>query len=297
MIEADKLAQIIEALLFASSQPLSARKIVGLFAEHERPEISQVNEVLTQLQNDYSERGIHLQALASGWQFRVDNDLAPWVKQLWKTPTPRYSRALMETLALIAYRQPITRGEIEHIRGISVSSNIVRTLEEHGWIREVGHKDTPGRPALLATTKQFLDHFGLKNLSELPPLAEINSLDNIGANLEEALQEQQKEQSRSEESTTVAEETNEIELATTIETDDNHHSADTEQSQEAIDAEEDLEASTNVATETSEIASVATAETDSNHHSIDTEQEVTDDEEMITENGEETLLQETTEQE
>ncbi|MCP4474986.1 MAG: SMC-Scp complex subunit ScpB [Gammaproteobacteria bacterium] len=257
-MESDKLAQIIEALLFAASQPLSARKIVALFAEHERPEISQVNEMLTQLQSDYSERGIHLQTLASGWQFRVDNALAPWIKQLWKTPTPRYSRALMETLALIAYRQPITRGEIEHIRGISVSSNIVRTLEEHGWIREVGHKDTPGRPALLATTKQFLDHFGLKSLGELPPLAEINSLDSIGANLEQALQTQQIDESRPEETTPATTETN---------------------SEEASDIES------------------ATVAADSNHHTEAPQPVQEEIEDITTESEEETFLQEATEQE
>ena len=191
MIDADKLTTIIEAILFASNQPMSARKIATLFEEPERPELKQIHETLQQLQDQYQRRGIQLHQLATGWQFRVDNTLTPWVKRLWKTPTPRYSRALMETLALIAYRQPITRGEIEHIRGITVNSHIIRTLEEHGWIREVGYKETPGRPALLATSKQFLDHFGLKSLSELPPLQEIISLDSMGATLEQALESQQ----------------------------------------------------------------------------------------------------------
>ena len=212
MTDTQPLLPIIEALLFASNQPLSVRKIAALFDAHERPECQQIQDSLTQLQDHYSDRAIRLHALASGWQFRVDHALTPWVKRLWKTPTPRYSRALLETLALIAYRQPITRGEIEHIRGITVSSNIIRTLEEHGWIREIGHKDTPGRPALLATTKQFLDHFHLKSLRELPPLEAISALDNIGADLEQTLQPQpQQESEREPEPDTAAEEEAEAE--------------------------------------------------------------------------------------
>lgn len=186
MKDIDQLKRILEGAMFAANEPMSIDKILILFEEGKQPERQFVREALQALQEDYTDRGVELKELASGWHFQVCQDLSAWIKRLWQERAPRYSRALMETLSLIAYRQPITRAEIEAVRGVAVSTQIVKTLEEHGWIREVGHKDVPGKPALLATTKQFLDHFGMKSLNELPPLAELQDLDAAG----EALQEQ-----------------------------------------------------------------------------------------------------------
>lgn len=187
------LKQIIEAALFAAGEPISIDKIVALFSQNKVPEKKDVRQALLALKQDYQDHGVELKEVASGWQFQVKQEFSPWIKQLWKIPAPRYSRALMETLALIAYKQPITRAEIEQVRGVSVSSQIVRTLEDHGWIRQIGHKDVPGKPALLATTKQFLDHFGMKTLNELPQLSDIHDLDAIGENLQKQLELEQDE--------------------------------------------------------------------------------------------------------
>jgi len=144
-----------------------------------------VLEALSGLERDYRERGVELVEVAGGYRIQVRREVAPWVARLWEERPARYSRALLETLALIAYRQPITRGEIEEIRGVVVSTHIVRTLVEREWVRVVGHRDVPGRPALYATTRGFLDYFGLRSLDELPPLAEIRSLESAGEVLAE----------------------------------------------------------------------------------------------------------------
>ncbi|MEM9243972.1 MAG: SMC-Scp complex subunit ScpB [Pseudomonadota bacterium] len=186
-IEKQQLTRIIEGALFAADMPLSIDKLIALFEPKQAPNKQTIREVLLELQQQYHQHGIELKETASGWKFQVCQDLAPWIKQLWKMPAPRYSRALMETLALIAYKQPITRAEIEDIRGVAVSSQIIRTLEDHGWIRQAGHRDTPGRPALLVTTKQFLDHFGMKSLKELPALNELTDLDAMTEDLQKQL--------------------------------------------------------------------------------------------------------------
>lgn len=188
MIELEKLYHIIEGALFATKDPLSIEMILSLFDEIDRPERKAVKEVLESLMSDYQERGIELKLLASGYQFQVRADFAPWVSRLWEEKPPRYSRALMETLAIIAYRQPVTRAEIEEIRGVVVSTNIVRTLSEHEWIHVVGYRDVPGKPGLYATTKKFLDNFGMRALDELPTLADIQDLDQAGKNLEMQLE-------------------------------------------------------------------------------------------------------------
>jgi segregation and condensation protein B len=188
MKDISQLKRVLEGAMFAANEPMSIDKLLNLFEEGKAPDRKLAREALQALQQDYTDRGVELKDLASGWQFQVCQDLSGWVKRLWQERAPRYSRALMETLALVVYRQPITRAEIESVRGVAVSTQIVKTLEEHGWIREVGHKDVPGRPALLATTKQFLDHFGMKSLSELPPLAEIQDLDAVGEALQQQLQ-------------------------------------------------------------------------------------------------------------
>ncbi len=184
MASEDKLKQIVEAALLAAGRPLSLDQILALFEEKEQPEKKALREVLTELMQDYEGRGIEVIEVGSGFRIQVRAGLSPWVSRLWAERPPKYSRALLETLALIAYRQPITRGEIEDIRGVSVSSNIVKTLTEREWVRVVGHRDVPGKPALYATTKEFLDYFNLKSLNDLPTLAEIRDLDSINRELE-----------------------------------------------------------------------------------------------------------------
>jgi len=165
------LKDIVEAALFASPQPLSVEALRNLFEEAERPDVATVREAIDQLTQDYAVRAVQLQQIASGFRFQVRDGYSPWLSRLFEERPVRYSRALLETLAIIAYRQPVTRGEIEDIRGVAVSSNIVRTLQEREWVQVVGHKEVPGRPALYATTREFLDYFGLRTLSELPALA------------------------------------------------------------------------------------------------------------------------------
>ena len=190
MKETNQLTRIIEGLLFAAEKPLSIDRMLELFEESDRPEKNDIKESIAELQLEYVHRGIELKELATGYRFIVRADLAKWVQRLWEERAPRYSRALLETLALIAYRQPITRSEIEDIRGVAVNTNIVKTLLEREWIRIVGYRDVPGKPALLATTKEFLDYFGLRSLEELPPLSELQDLEKLGAELAERLQEE-----------------------------------------------------------------------------------------------------------
>jgi segregation and condensation protein B len=184
MASEDKLKQIVEASLLAAGRPLSLDQILALFEEKEQPEKKALRDVMTELMQDYEGRGIEVIEVGSGFRIQVRAGLSPWVSRLWAERPPKYSRALLETLALIAYRQPITRGEIEDIRGVSVSTNIIKTLTEREWVRVVGHRDVPGKPALYATTKEFLDYFNLKSLNDLPTLAEIRDLDSINRELE-----------------------------------------------------------------------------------------------------------------
>lgn len=173
------LKRIIEGALMAADSPLSRRAIKELFDELERPEDALLDQAINELQADTEERGYELTRVASGYRYQVRQDLSRWVGKLWKERAPRYSRALLETLSLIAYRQPITRGEIEDIRGVAVSTQIIKTLLEREWVKIVGHRDVPGRPAIYATTKVFLDYFNLNSLDQLPPLAEIRDLNTI----------------------------------------------------------------------------------------------------------------------
>jgi segregation and condensation protein B len=175
---------LLEAALLAGDEPLSLERLGLLFDESQRPGRDTLRAALAALERDYAGRGVELVEVASGFRVQVRQELSPWVSRLWEERAARYSRALLETLALIAYRQPITRGEIEEVRGVSVSTSIVKTLLERGWIKVLGHREVPGRPALYGTTRGFLDYFNLKSLSELPPLAELRDLDAIGAELE-----------------------------------------------------------------------------------------------------------------
>lgn len=188
-IDKNTLKRIIEGALFASGQPLNLEKLTTLFYDDERPTTAMFLDALQELKADYAERGVMLKEVASGWRFQVQTDVGEWVSRLWEEKPARYSRALLETLALVAYRQPITRGEIEEIRGVSVSTHITKTLLEREWIRVVGHRDVPGRPAMYGTTRAFLDYFNLKNLDELPSLAEIRDLDKISAELDARAQD------------------------------------------------------------------------------------------------------------
>ena len=177
------LQTIIEGALMAAGKPLSVQQLGDLFEEHERPANDEIRAALEDIQSHYRGRGFELKQIASGWRFQVVQSVSTWVQRLWDEKPQRYSRALLETLALIAYRQPITRGDIEEIRGVAVSSNIMKTLVEREWVRIVGHKDVPGRPAMYATTRKFLDYFDLKNLDDLPTLAEIRDLETLNHEL------------------------------------------------------------------------------------------------------------------
>lgn len=177
------LVQIIEGALLAAGRPLTVAQLAELFDEHERPDNTAIREALAEAASRCEGRGFELQEVASGFRYQVRQSLSPWVGRLWHERPQKYSRALLETLALVAYRQPITRGEIEEIRGVAVSTNIIKTLHEREWIRVVGHRDVPGRPAMYATTRQFLDYFNLKTLDQLPALAEIRDLESLTAEL------------------------------------------------------------------------------------------------------------------
>lgn len=190
-LERSHLKRIIEAALFAAGQPMSLEKLGELFYEEERPTNEIFRELLAELEAEYAERGVQLREVATGYRFQACQDVGEWVSRLWEEKPQRYSRALLETLALIAYRQPITRGEVEDIRGVSVSTHIIKTLLEREWVRVLGYRDVPGRPAMYGTTKAFLDYFSLKSLEELPTLAEVRDLDKISAELDERLQQSQ----------------------------------------------------------------------------------------------------------
>ncbi len=183
-MESTHLKNVIEAALLAAGRPLDVEQLRELFEDYERPPASEVRVALATLAGEYEGRGMQLVEVASGWRIQVRADYSVPVSRLWQERPTRYSRALLETLALIAYRQPVTRAEIEDVRGVAVNPNIVRTMSERGWIRVVGHREVPGRPELLGTTREFLDYFGLKSLDQLPTLAELKDMDNIGVQLE-----------------------------------------------------------------------------------------------------------------
>ena len=179
-----ELKHLVEATLLAAGRPVTTQQLFDLFEERDRPTPEQLQAALSLLEQDYASRGIELVQVASGWRIQVRTRYVESVSRLWQERPSKYSRALLETLALVAYRQPITRSEIEEIRGVSISSTIMRTLQERNWIRVVGHREVPGRPELLGTTREFLDYFGLKSLDQLPTLAELKDLETIGVQLE-----------------------------------------------------------------------------------------------------------------
>ena len=183
MPEIAQIKRIFEAALLGAGQPLSLAQLAALFDEHDAPPHEDLARALDELQEDATGRGVELAEVGSGFRYQVREEVHPWVSRLWTERQTRYSRALLETLALIAYRQPITRAEIEQIRGVGVASSIVKTLEEREWVRVVGYRDLPGKPALLGTTKAFLDYFNLKSLDQLPPLSEIREIEEIDPEL------------------------------------------------------------------------------------------------------------------
>lgn len=191
LLKQNNLCRIIEGALLASGEPISVDRLLSLFEEEEqKPDKQMIRDALSQIDAIYQDRGITLKELASGYQFQVKDDIVPWVRRLWTEKPIKYSRALLEVLAIIAYRQPVTRGEIEELRGVNVSSKMMQTLLEHNWIRVTGHKQVPGKPTLYGTTKYFLDYFGLKQLAELPTieviLEELSESENAKKIIEEA---------------------------------------------------------------------------------------------------------------
>ena len=182
-----ELKNIIEAALLVAGQPLTLDKLLSLFPEDSRPGRDEVRAALKQLETDYEQRGIELRQIDQGFRFQSREKYAEWIARLSEERPVRYSRALLETLAIIAYRQPVTRGEIEDIRGVAVSSEIIKTLVGRDWVRQVGTRDVPGRPALYGTTRGFLEHFNLKGLDALPPLVELRDIDRIAAELNMSL--------------------------------------------------------------------------------------------------------------
>ncbi len=190
-MDAEQLRRIVEAALLAAGTSLDVPALQKLFDEEFVPERDEVQAALEDIEADCRDRGYELKRTASGYRFQVKEQYAQWIGKLWEEKPKKYSRATLETLALIAYRQPLTRGDIEQVRGVAVSSDIIRNLHDRGWIRSVGHRDVPGRPALYATTRQFLDNFNLQSLEQLPPLSEIRELSSIDRELqfEEALAE------------------------------------------------------------------------------------------------------------
>jgi segregation and condensation protein B len=182
-MDATEIKYFIEAALLAAGRPLNVDQLQNLFDGRMTPEKSEIRQAVNSLNEDYEGRGIIIGEVASGFRVQVKSGMADQLEKLWEERPPRYSRALFETLALVAYRQPITRGEIEEVRGVSVSSNIMRSLVERDWVRVVGHRDVPGRPEMFATTKQFLDYFGLKKLDDLPPLADLSDWESLRVQL------------------------------------------------------------------------------------------------------------------
>lgn len=178
------LKHILEAAMLAAGGAVSLDHMQGLFPRDQMPEKAALRSALAELVQDYRDRGLEVVEVASGWRIQVREHMAPWVGRLWEEKPGRYSRALLETLAIIAYRQPVTRGEIEDVRGVSVSTGIMRTLQDRGWVRVVGHRDVPGRPAMYGTTRAFLDYFNLRGLDQLPSLTELRDLDEVHPELD-----------------------------------------------------------------------------------------------------------------
>ena len=188
-MEIEQLKNIVEAILLGAGRPLSIDQLLTMVGEQEMVDRSLIRDAISELQTEYEARGIALVQVGSGYRVQIRETMRPWMSRLWEEKPAHYSRALLETLSLIAYRQPITRGEIEGVRGVAVSTNIIKTLLEREWVHVIGHREVPGRPAMYGTTRKFLDYFSLKGLSDLPSLAELRDLSAIGKDLELDLSE------------------------------------------------------------------------------------------------------------
>lgn len=242
-MDVSKLKTILEAVLLATDRTLSVIQLEGLFElDEERPTRDEIRKALHEMADDYESRGYELKQVASGFRLQVRQEYATWVGRLWEERPARYTRALLETMSLIAYRQPITRGEIEEVRGVSVSSNIIKTLLERDWIKVLGHKDVPGKPSLYGTTREFLDYFNLKSLDQLPTLAEIKDLDSIHPEL--ALDEENKGEGG--ESSSETEQAEEGESTIEAMNDADYVESDVESSATDDDVENDSEIDSNV---------------------------------------------------
>ena len=219
-MDLERLKTLLEGALLAAGQPLSLTQLNSLFDENEQPGHGLIRQALAALDGELENRAVELVETGSGYRLQIRQNLMPVVSNLWREKPPRYSRALLETLAIIAYRQPITRGEIEQIRGVSLSANILKTLQERDWIKTVGHRDVPGKPELLGTTKIFLDYFNLKGLDDLPTLAEIRDLDNVEPELE--LSDPDRPQPEAQTDATTSDPAEEAEPGQETETSDEH---------------------------------------------------------------------------
>lgn len=186
-MEQEKLTAIVEAVIMAAGHPMSLESIQKLFAEEEQPSTAEIRSAVDTIKARYDDHGIELKEVASGFRFQARQEYSEWIARLWEEKPARYSRALLETLVIIAYRQPVTRGEIEDIRGVAVSTSIVKTLLEREWVRVIGHRDVPGKPAILGTTKAFLDYFNLQSLEDLPTLQEIKDIDSMVETMDQQL--------------------------------------------------------------------------------------------------------------
>ncbi|HVY22100.1 MAG TPA: SMC-Scp complex subunit ScpB [Steroidobacteraceae bacterium] len=222
-----EMKHLLEAALLAAGRPLTTQQLTELYDERERPSAEQIKQGLEALAADYQSRGLEVIEVASGWRIQVKSNCVDFVSRLWQERPSRYSRALLETLALIAYRQPITRSEIEEIRGVAVSSSIMRTIHERNWVRVVGHREVPGRPELLATTREFLDYFNLKSLDQLPTLAELKDVETVGVQLEFNT-DAQVEASEPAQAEAIADASVEAAVDTTVDEERNNTDVDTE---------------------------------------------------------------------
>jgi len=205
-----EIKRVVEAILFAANRPMTPKQVQQIFPEIEQPEMQEIHTAIEAIIEDYRFRPVELKQVASGYRFQVKQELSRWVSRLFEEKPPKYSRALLETLAIIAYRQPATRGDIEDIRGVSVSSSIIHTLLEREWVRVVAHKEVPGRPALYGTTKQFLDYFNITSLNELPTLQEIQNLDLPVDDMQQPMQVKSEEQEANEQVAETSEQFSEI---------------------------------------------------------------------------------------
>jgi segregation and condensation protein B len=286
----EQLQNIVESALMVAGRPLPIAHIQRLFDEADQPTTAEIQTAIKALRERYANSGIELREVASGHQFQAKTDLSPWLSKLWEERPPRYSRAFLETLALIAYRQPITRAEIEEIRGVTVNSQIIKTLLEREWIRIIGYRETVGKPALFGTTKTFLDHFNLKSLDELPTLTELKNLEDQEAKLQVQLELPQPEENQGEKiSTETSESPEEIISTETIENQEEMISTETlENHEEMISNETSENHEERLSTQTSENHEerLSTQTSENHEERLSTQTSENNEERLLTESSE-----------